>query len=196
MPSTRKQTTARKTTRKAAVPPTPIPTQDDPTAKYAPDAWLAGGIGGMEDLQVPSGQLCLVRRPGLEGLIKAGVLQNIDSLSAIVGEKHIKKTGKGKADGGVNVNSVMKDPKALETIVYTVDKVVAHCVVKPEVHMAPNDVTLRRPGVVYTDMVDLQDKMFIFNYVVGGTRDLESFRRGLEGTVGSVEDGEDVPDEA
>lgn len=206
MPSaTTKKKTTKKTTsgdpRKRAQqeapasPATPIPTADDPTSKYAPDAWLSGGIGGMEDLVVPSGQTCLVRRPGLEGLIKAGVLRNVDSLSAIVGEKHIKKAKKG-SDQKVNVDSVMKDPKALEEILHTVDKVVCHCVVKPEVFMAPNDVTLRKRGVVYTDMVDINDKMHIFNFVVGGTRDLESFRSGLDDALGGVETGEGVPDEA
>lgn len=187
MPSTTK-----KTTKKTAAP---IPTKDDPTSKYAPDAWLSGGVGGMEDLQVPSGQMCLVRRPGLEGLIKAGVLRNVDSLSALVGEKHIKKVKKGQSQK-VNVESVMKDPQALDEILHTVDKVVCHCVVKPEVHMTPNDVTRRKDGVVYADMVDLQDKMFIFNFVVGGTRDLESFRRGLDESVGGLETGEGVPPEA
>lgn len=193
MPSTTKKTTKKSSAQQApASPATPIPTQDDPTGKYAADAWLSGGIGGMEDLTVPSGQTCLVRRPGLEGLIKAGVLRNIDSLSAIVGEEHIKKTKKGKPSQ-VNVDSVMKDPKALEDILHTVDKVVCHCVVKPEVFMTPNDITRRKQGVVYADMIDIMDKMHIFNFVVGGTRDLESFREGLDGSVGGVDALEDVP---
>ncbi len=183
---------AKKTTRK---PATPIPTKDDPTSKYAPDAWLSGGVGGMEDLEVPSGQVCLVRRPGLEGLIKAGVLHNIDSLSAIVGNEHVKKTKKG-SQNEINVNTLLKDPKALEEILYTVDKVICHCVVKPEVHVTPNDVTSRKDGVVYADMIDIQDKMYIFNFVVGGTRDLETFREGSLGAVAGLETGEGVPDEA
>lgn len=196
MPS---NTTPKKTTTKAANPSMaqPVPTQPDPNDKYAPNAWISGGVGGMEDLEVPSGQLCLVRRPGMEGLIKAGVLRNIDSLSALVGEKHIKKAKKGAAgDPKVNVDSILKDPKALENILRTVDKVITHCVVKPEIHMAPNDVTLRKPGVVYSDMVDINDKMFIFNFVMGGTRELESFRGGLGDALGGVEAGEGVPDEA
>lgn len=189
-----KKTAAKKTTRKAAAPSrstaTPIPTED-PNSKYAADAWLSGGIGGMEDLTVPSGQTCLVRRPGLEGLIKAGVLHNVDSLTAIVDQKHIKKAKKGQAQK-VNVDSILKDPKALENLLHTVDKVICHVVVKPEVHMTPNDVTLRKPGVVYADMIDINDKMHIFNFVVGGTRDVESFRRGLEESVGGLEAGEGV----
>lgn len=172
-----------------------VETEQDPMSKYAADAWINGGVGGREDLTVPSGQTCLVSRPGLEGLIRAGVLRNVDSLSAIVDKKHIKKTKKGQPDK-VDAESIMKDPAALDSIIHTVDKVVCHCVILPEIHMAPNDVTLRKPGVVYTDMVGLEDKMFIFNFVVGGTRDLESFRGGLDSAMGGVEAQSGVPDSA
>lgn len=171
----------------------PIPQVEDPTSKYAPDAWISGGVGGMEDLTVPSGQLCLVRRPGMEGLMKAGVLHNVDSLSQIVNEKHIKRVN-GKATDEIDMTSLMKDSQGMEEVTNVIDKVICHVVVKPEIHRSPNDVTLRKPGVVYTDMVDITDKMFIFNFVVGGTRDLERFRGGLDALVGSVEDGEGVHD--
>ena len=52
------------------------------------------------------------------------------------------------------------------------------------------------PGVVYADMVDLVDKMAIFNYAVGGTRDLESFREGLDAAMGGLEVGEGVRETA
>lgn len=187
--------TTKKRSSSAPTQPQPIPQVEDPTSKYAPDAWISGGVGGMEDLTVPSGQLCLVRRPGMEGLMKAGVLHNVDSLSHIVNEKHLKRVD-GKATDEIDMTSLMKDEQGMEEVTNVIDKVVCHAVVKPEIHRAPNDVTLRRPGVVYTDMVDIVDKMFIFNFVVGGTRDLERFRGGLDALVGSVEDGEGVHDEA
>ena len=52
------------------------------------------------------------------------------------------------------------------------------------------------PAYAYADMVDVNDKMFLFNFVVGGTRDLETFRGGLDSAVGGVEAGEGVSDEA
>lgn len=175
-------------TRKGYAPPkTPI---DQPVAhddRYAPVAWLSGGTGGLEDLTVPSGQLCLVRRPGVEGLMKAGVLHNMDSLSMLVDEKHLK-------GGNLKVESILQDPQALENLLNVVDRVVTHVVVKPEIRRAPNDVTLRKPGVIYTDMVDVLDKMFIFSFATGGTRDLETFRGELEQSLGSLAVVEDVPD--
>jgi hypothetical protein len=183
----------KKSTKKADANPgaQPIPVPTDPTSKYAPNTWLAGGIGSTEELRTPSGQLCLVMRPGMEGLMKAGVLHNVDTLSQVVNAKHLKRVA-GKADE-INVSSLMDDPDALDEVTHVVDKIVCHCVVQPQVFMTPNDVTRREAGVVYADMVDLVDKMFIFQYVVGGTRDLETFRGGLSVPVGSVEDGASVP---
>lgn len=189
-----RQPARKSTTRKRTTPDTsqPIPQpQEDPTSKYAPNAWLAGGVGGLEDLTVPSGQLCLVRRPGMQGLIKAGVLRNVDSLSQIVNEKHLKRVD-GKATDEINMTSLMSDEEGMDEVLHVMDKVVCHVVVKPEIHMTPGDVTRRQAGVVYADMVDLVDKMAIFNYAVGGTRDMESFREGLGDVVGGLAAGEGV----
>lgn len=186
MPSTPQD---RKPSKKGKKKDQAIPVAEtDPTSKYAPNAWLSGGVGSLFDFEVPSGQLCLLRRPGMEGLMKAGVLHNVDTLSQIVNSRHL-----GEDKKTLDVKSLADDEEAISQVSYVVDKVVVHCVVKPEIQMTPNDVTLRKPGVVYTDMVDLVDKMAIFNFVVGGTRDMESFRSGLLESVGSVELGSSVP---
>lgn len=44
----------------------------------------------------------------------------------------------------------------------------------------------REDDVLYTDQVTLDDKLFIFNWCAGGTRDVESFREELQGTMESV----------
>lgn len=186
--STKKTTSSRARKTTTARSPQPEPQQPPaPGEKYAASTW--GSIGGMEDLEVPSGQLCLVKRPGVQGLIQAGVLHKIDSLTSLVQSKHINRVNPtpGGATEGINVASLMEDPKALDDIMHTVDRVVCHVVVQPPVHMTPNDVTNRKPGVIYADMVDLIDKMFIFNYVVGGSSDLETFRSGLDQSLGGVE---------
>jgi len=43
--------------------------------------------------------------------------------------------------------------------------------------------------VIYSDEVDLDDKMFIFQYAVGGTRDLERFRSEHAAGMGDISDG-------
>jgi len=187
MPSTPQdhKKASKKTSKKVQ---TPSPASEAADSKYAANSWLTGGSGTLEDVETPSGQLCLARRPGVEGLMTAGVLQNVDSLSGIVNAKFINKTGE------VDAEALMQDDGALADIMHTVDKVVCFIVVKPEVHMTPNDKTRRKQGIVYADMVDLMDKMFLFNYAVGGTKDLESFRTELVSHVGSLAPVQSVPD--
>lgn len=196
--SSTKKTASKKARRVTTGKPVVEPPKAETEGKYAVNTW--GSIGGYEDLTVPSGQLCLVKRPGVQGLMAAGVLHNIDGLTAMVNQKHIKRVKGGPSSvapgvpdpASLDMQSILKDPEALDSIMHTVDRVVCHVVIKPEVTMTPNDVTRRRDGVIYADMVDLVDKMFIFNFAVGGSRDLETFRGGLGEAVGSLDDGEGV----
>lgn len=176
--TTAKKTTPRKTAAKKTVEVI------DPQNKYAPTAWGSSAVGGAEDLEVPSGQLCLVRRPGVEGLMREGILNDLDSLTGIVEEKHIKRVS-GKPQ--VNVSSLMNDQENLDNMLHVVDRVICHVVLKPEIQMTPNDPTRRVNGVIYADMIDMIDKMFIFQYVVGGTRGIESFRDQFSETLGSLD---------
>jgi hypothetical protein len=152
-------------------------------SKFAPTTWGSGGIGQLTELTVPTGQLCLVRRPGTQGLLEAGILHNVDSLTALVNTKHVRRV-KGKEE--INVESLMSDPENVQTLMHTIDRIVCYVVVKPDVHMTPNDITQRDPEKIYADMIDIEDKMFIMNFAVGGTRDLERFRGELADAVGSV----------
>lgn len=166
-------------------------------SRYVATTWGSNQAGGVPiDLEVPSGQLCLVRRPGVEGLLKAGVLHKLDTLTQIVDEEHLQRVhGKGKK--GISSakeagEKLLGDPRAIEEILYTIDKVICHTVLRPKVKMAPNDATRRKEGQIYTDMIDMEDKMFIFQFVIGGSRDLEQFRRELDESLGSLDTVETV----
>lgn len=54
----------------------------------------------------------------------------------------------------------------------------------------------REPGTLYADQVKMDDKMFVFNWVLGGTRDLSKFREQLSGTVESLQDSKPVQGKA
>ena len=95
-----------------------------------------------------------------------------------------------------------KDTKQLGALIEMLDRVLVYAVVEPQVSMPPAcsvcgelnvqgvkihededledfhqyDPADRDPSVLYADRVDLEDKMFIMNFVVGGTRDLQRFR--------------------
>lgn len=169
-------------TRKAQPSPT-VPPQD-PSDKYAASAWGSGG-NTYEDLTFPSGQLALVRRPGVEGLMSEGLLHNLDTLTPLL-EGHKAKANGKRPKQDLDISMVLKNPAMLIQMTHLLDRVLCACVVKPDIVMTPNDVTSRKKGVVYADMVDLDDKLFLFNYAVGGTRDLERFRRESAAALGGV----------
>lgn len=159
--------------------------------RYAPTVW--GSQDFLEDLVVPSGQTCLVRRPGVQRLMEAGVLRKVDSLASIVAEEHIKRV-KG-AEPEIDTDSLAKDEDALISIMDVVDRVLVHCIVKPAVELAPDDISERVEGAIYSDMIDIEDKMFIFQFATGGTRSVEQFRQGSLAAMGGVDAVQDAADE-
>lgn len=169
--------------------------------KYAPTTW---GQEPTLDLTVPSGQMCQVRQPGVQAMINAGVFESVDTLTGVINEKHIKRVqGRTQKQGQpveIDTNSLMKDPKQLAKVFEIVDKITEHMVIQPKVRRPVrkavdeqgNEVeTLlkfeeREDDVVYTDRIDAMDKMFIFQYAVGGDTDVESFRERFKQGMGSV----------
>ena len=193
--------------------------------------WAEGRGAQLHDLEVPSGDTVLVRRPGVDGLMKAGVLSEVDTLTSLVQTKHIdpqKNLSKAKAKQGEatakELSALMKDPGALEAVQRVCYKITAHMVVRPTVllHFVPwLDAETEKPilddkgrptyrdltkeeredaeldarenqeyagdPIVFTDAVDFGDAMFLMNYAVGGTRDLESFRSQFDQSLASVE---------
>jgi hypothetical protein len=174
-----------------------MPSSDN---KYSATSW---GRAPYQDLQMPSGQLAQVRMPGVQQLIAIGVLDSTDSLSALIDKKHIRRVkGKPTLDGA----SLMSDPKNILSLMQVVDRVTAHMVVQPTVQEPfvkehdDNGVLANRPirddernpEVVYTDAIETIDKMFIFQYAVGGSADLAQFRERFQASLGSLEIGEGV----
>lgn len=166
---------------------------------YTPNVWGSGSADPFSDLVVPSGQMCLVRRPGVEALLKAGVLNDMDTFTQIVRKKHLEPNesgGESRSVGSEEIAELLEDPAKMDNVLHTIDRIVCYVVVKPEVWMTPNDVTNRQRGDhVYADQIDLADKMFILNYAVGGSRDLERFRRELNKSVGDLDAVEDAEGE-
>lgn len=176
----------------------------------------------LHDLDLPSGELCQVKRPGVQGLIKAGVLESLDSLTGIVqGETLPKAQGKPQA----NVSAVANDPEKFGEMMARVDEIVVHCVTQPkvaktvvteehartdpffngaEVGRELNDEEKQHlvekysedhPGhqLVFVDWIDEMDKMFIMSFVMGGSSDLEEFRAATTQAVGGASDVAEVP---
>lgn len=150
----------------------------------------------LHDVRVPSGALCQARRPGIKGLMKAGLLDSFDTLTALVQNEHIEPNSlqpgtKAKADK-------LPDPKAVEEGFALVDRLVVAVVVQPALydpHLQKGETEEKREkriaeaileGKLSVEQVDLVDKMFLMNWAVGGSADLESFREGFGETLADI----------
>jgi hypothetical protein len=174
-PTTRKSTTPRKAT-----------AEDVAGDPYVVTAWGNSAADPTPtDLTVPSGQRCLVRRPGLEQLLREGVLFQADMLTSMVHE-NIELAEKGQKPKDVDFEELMNDPQKFDELMSTVDRILCAVVVRPALQRAPNDVTNRKAGVVYTDSVAIEDKFFIMDFALGGARGLAGFPGGPSTDVGGV----------
>lgn len=198
------------------------------STKYKPTAW---GAEALMDLELPSGQLCEVRRPGVTGLITAGLMDSLDSLTGIVQTEHVERVNKGEEVKLTrdDVKAFTGDKDKLRTAMDLMDKILEYVVTQPSV-LRPvvrddrtgkpilrpkvdrdsgepvfekdgttavlEEVPLEErdyvPGQVYTPMVDLMDKTYIFQFVVGGVSDLQQFRQEFGASLGSLGLGEAV----
>jgi len=86
-----------------------------------------------------------------------------------------------------DVNPQDIDDETMMDLLEMFNTVTAYCVVEPKVHNVPRTedgkplpLDQRDPELLYADEVDFQDQVFIFNVAVGGTADLEKFRRETE----------------
>lgn len=151
-------------------------------------------------LEVPSGHTCLVRPIGPEAFLKEGLIPN-PLIATIMEAVDFAEAGKSEADVAKRAKKqqkklasamvdMTKDPERLKSIFQMADSVTVFCVVEPQVLPIPTpdpisgEVPERDPAALYVDEVDFEDKMFITAFAMSGVRDLESFRRELEGSVG------------
>lgn len=169
------------------------------------------------DLELPSGELCQVRRPGVQGLIKAGVLHSLDSLTSIVQTETIPKSDGKPVPKDQSIKAIVNDPAKFDKMMEQTDKIVCFVVTQPKVHsnlrpvrqLVDDELDLwedvvkdgekvfeeipeedRDPELVYVDYIDAIDKMFIMNFAVGGSSDLAEFRAATQASLGGVSAGE------
>lgn len=187
-----------------------------------------GGIEQTEELELPSGNVCLVRRVGPEVFLSQGLLP--DSLTAEVERAVHGKKGLPPS----TLKKMATDPNQIADMMLMMDRILCFAVVDPKVKMPPSCVKKlmqmtkdssheivcgeyanharhtdreniafheyepgsRDPDILYADEVVLDDKVFIMNFVVGGTRDFDKFRQEREGIMASISTGEDVEGKA
>jgi hypothetical protein len=148
-------------------------------------------------LTLPSGKTCLARPAGIEAFITAKIIPN--SLMEIV-TKAVQSGKDQKADEldtATMMSDLAKDPEKFQDIFGMADNVTMYCVMEPQVHPIPPPdedglPILRDPNKLYVDEIDLEDKLFIMNFGMGGSRDLEAFRSATALDLGSLPPGDIV----
>lgn len=154
-------------------------------------------------LKVPSGNVALVRNPGMQAFLRAGLIPN--SLMPLVTEA----LERGKPPSPDVLGERLKNLEVIDDMMQAIDSVTIFCVIEPKVTAVPTELTVggdqisipigdprRNEDLLYVDEVDEEDKMFIFNWAVGGTRDLERFRQERENGMASIQHSLDMADSA
>lgn len=177
--------------------------------------WASKAVAGStRQVTLPSSQTCIVRALGIEEFIMSGVLLDLDGLTPLIsamtpptpGQAVVKAKGGHKRKGEPDVQAemsdedmgafVMKNPTMLVSVISMADKVIPYIVVDPPVllhytgtgadqKMIPEKD--RVPGAVYTDMIDLIDKMTLFTEGVGDLGALAAFRDTATTALGNLE---------
>lgn len=160
------------TKKKPATPEVTVPTPAT--------AWKKSKGGG-GPLSVPSGNVALVSPIGLQTLVASGKIPN--SLMKFVNEA--LSTGKAPSVDKLDLN----DQKTLQDMMNFMDEIVVSCVEEPRVYATPPEGSPREEDRLYVDEVDFEDKSFIFQFALGGTRDLEAFRAESAAYVADVQNG-------
>lgn len=168
------------------------------------DEWLTPAVQEGTKIKLPSGKVCLAKNPGMDVFFEQGMIPNrlMPIVRAAIAE--------GRGLPPKQVEEIAEDPEALSDILLFANRVTVHSVIQPEVKMPPvwtdedraagecreEQVggvaeSKRKPGVLYADMIDLDDRLFLLQWCVGGTKDLERFRGQQADAVAAVDAGEE-----
>lgn len=139
-----------------------------------------------EPMELPSGKFIVVSNASLSSFIMTGQIPN--SLMSVITSSVNSKKKSGKE----TMDIILENPKALEDMFKSVDIYVCGVALDPQVHMTPEDPGDRDEELLYIDEIEQSDKMYIFQRGIGGTTDLETFRRELASGVDLVQQREDV----
>lgn len=163
------------------------------------------------DLDLPSDNIARVRQISPQAFLSSGMIP--DPLRPMV--QQAINTKKGLPPDAPK--KIMEDPKLLAAAAEMFDRTLCYVMIEPEVLMPPTCTECgeyantpqhergadgfhkyhedeRDPELLYADEVDMTDKQFIFNWSIGGTRQLETFRQELDAVVGPVPDEQGLQD--
>lgn len=159
------------------------------------------------ELDLPSGNTCLARRIAPETFLDSGMIP--DPIMPLMQKSiHLKKGLPPQ-----EMKKLEQDPKKLVAAIQMFDRVLVYAVVEPRVELPPacecgkreadvihldsdtdgfhayRQSEERKEDALYADVVDLEDKMYIFQWCLGGASDIAQFRDKLPAGVVSSPTG-------
>jgi hypothetical protein len=156
--------------------------------------WKKTSERGARKLKLPSGFVALVRNPGLMWFVENDMVPN--SLMTILSAG----LNDGKPPKPSEIKSLIEAGN-LADMMSLARTVLVNCVLKPKIwpvsrreeidadeSLSDDEREERISTMLFADEVDENDMMFIFNWVVGGTHDVERFREEQAAYVASVPD--------
>ena len=158
--------------------PVPTTVQGASGSPTSASTWKKKTVGGTL-ISVPSGNTALVRAPGMQVFLENGVIPN--ALMPIIRDA----MNKGTAPKEEDMTEMLSDPEKLKDLIELANSVAVYCCIDPKVEAVPTDEAgvvipmgdpRRDDEILYIDEVDFNDKMYIFNFAVGGPADLAQFR--------------------
>lgn len=141
-------------------------------------------------LTLPSGHVVEVFNPGLKSFLVSGSIPN--SLMTLA-DGALKK---GQPLEQADIEDLVNDPRKIADMLKMVDTIAMGVVINPKLHPVPENASDRSDDVLYVDEMDDEDKLFIFQWVTGGTSDLERFRSELAGDMAALSPGNDLEEQA
>lgn len=130
--------------------------------------------------------------------LEAGFLP--DPLAEVIKKEIGQRTGKVESSDLLKTIAGGENLEMLREMMRATDRIAAFCVTEPTVVWHEREVRVegaestfeeipegeRDPEIVYTDEMELEDKMFIFQLAVGGSSDLNRFRQATGALVGDL----------
>jgi hypothetical protein len=133
-------------------------------------------------LKLPSNNVCLVQPIGPMMMLSEGLVPN--PLLPIVQKAMEAAQGGETVTTDEVVENLTSEPEQMQAILQMANNVTVYCVLEPNVQPVPAPGVPRDPSLLYVDRVDFEDKLFVMQFAMGGTRDLEPFRQELAAAVG------------
>jgi hypothetical protein len=140
-------------------------------------------------LPLPSGLVARVRRVELQSYVLRGDIPN--PLMATVSEA-LEKGQQIDMSEVLDGGDGQIDLEKLREMYDIVDGLMTEMFVEPKLYFVPEDEADRDDDLLYTDELEEDDKMFLFQWAMGGTEDLATFRDEAEQSLvalGAIQGG-------